>query len=60
MLAAVSKHIKDVSILRRLLFAVSLLPDEIPDLWRLAIEFAISHKKGSIKDEATLKLIIGT
>ena len=47
MLAAVSKHIKDASILRRLLVAVSQLPDEIPDLWRLATEFATSHKKSS-------------
>ena len=58
MLAAVSKHIKDVSILRRLLFAVSQLPDELPDVWRLAVEFATRHKKGSIKDEATVKLIM--
>ena len=58
MLAAVSKHIKDVSILRRLLFAISQLPNELPDVWRLAIEFATRYKKGSIKDETTLKLIM--
>lgn len=34
MLAAVAKHV-----LRRLLFAVSQLPDEQPDAWRVAIEF---------------------
>ena len=43
MLAAVSKQIKDVLVLRRLLFAVSQLPDELPDAWGLAIEFATRY-----------------
>jgi len=58
MLTAVSKNIRDVSVLRRLLFAVSQLPDELPDAWKLAVEFANRHKRGSITDEATLKVII--
>ena len=40
MLAVVAKHLKDVSVLRRLLFAASYLPREVPNFWGIAVEFA--------------------
>ena len=40
MLATISKYIKDVSVLRRLLFAVTFLPSQLPDFWSVAIQFA--------------------
>lgn len=41
MLRVVSKHLKEVSTLRRLLFAVANLPDDLPNVWKVAFEFAI-------------------
>lgn len=48
MLDTVSKYIKDVSVLRRLLFAVVHLPSDFPSLWKVAIEFATKsqHSQG--------------
>ena len=45
MLTAFSKHIKDVSVLRRLLFVVSQLPHDLPDLWKVALEFLLKGRK---------------
>lgn len=45
MLSTFSKHIKDVSVLRKLLFAVSLLPRDLPNIWDLAVEFATTKSK---------------
>ena len=58
MLAAISKHIKDVSVLRRLLFAVSQLPHDLPDLWKVALEFATKGKEDKIGDSKTTQLIL--
>ena len=44
MLGAIVKYISDVSVLRRLLFAVAHLPSDLPDLWEVAVEFATGHK----------------
>lgn len=40
MLSSVSKIIKDPSVLRRLLFAVSQLPNDLPNYWNIAVQFA--------------------
>ena len=46
MLRAVPEYVKDVSVLRRLLFAVAHLPDDVPNRWDVAAEFAFkSHTK---------------
>ena len=45
MLQAISKYIQDVSILRRLLFAVAHLPSDFPNLWGVAVEFATEGKE---------------
>ena len=58
MLAAVSKQVKDVSVLSRLLFALSQLPNDLPDVWKLAIEFATKDKEGSIMDSERTRLML--
>ena len=45
MLGAISKYINDVSVLRRLLFAVIHLPQDLPNLWGVAVEFATNGKE---------------
>ena len=45
MLALIAKYIKDISVLRRLLFAVSQLPQDMPNLWGIAVEFATQGKE---------------
>ena len=40
MLGSVSKIIKDVSTLRRLLFAIANLPPKTPNFWGIVVEFA--------------------
>ncbi len=45
MLGAISKYISDVSVLRRLLFAVVHLPQDLPNLWGVAVEFATKGKE---------------
>ena len=40
MLGTISKYIKNVSVVRRLLFAVMNLPKDLPNLWGVAVEFA--------------------
>lgn len=44
MLGVVANHLKDVSVLRRLLFAPTHLPCELPNLWGVAVEFATAGK----------------
>ena len=47
---AVSRHIKDVSVLRRMLFAATYLPDDLPNYWQMLVEFGTLGKNaGSIK-----------
>ena len=45
MLALVAKYVKDISVLRRLLFAVSQLPPDLPNKWGIAVEFATQGKE---------------
>ena len=45
MLALIAKYIKDIPVLRRLLFAVSQLPQDMPNLWGIAVEFATQGKE---------------
>ena len=35
---------KDVSVLRKLLFAVAFLPDDLPNWWDIAVQFAYSSR----------------
>lgn len=42
MLGIVVKYIKEVSVLRKLLFAISFLPEDLPNRWDIAIQFAYS------------------
>ena len=58
MLTALSKSIRDTSILRRLLFAWSNLPKELPDAWKSAIEFATKDKGDCEIERITLKLLL--
>lgn len=45
MLESIAKYLKDVSVLRRLLFAVSYLPPDLQNIWGVAIEFATRGKE---------------
>lgn len=36
------KYIKEVSVLRKLLYAISFLPEDLPNRWDIAIQFAYS------------------
>lgn len=58
MLTALSKHVKDVSVLRRLLFAISQLPHDLPDLWKVALEFATRGMDDKIENSTTIQLIL--
>ena len=51
---AVSRYIKDVSVLRRMLFASTYLPDDLPNYWQVIVEFGtLRENTESIKiDEA--------
>ena len=44
MLELLVHHLKDVSVLRRLLFAASNLPDKVPGFWGIVVEFATAGK----------------
>ena len=58
MLAAISKQVKDVSVLRRLLFALSQLPNDLPDVWKLVVEFATKNKEGNVIDPESTRLML--
>ena len=45
MLGSIAKYVKDVSVLRRLLFAVAYLPPDLPNIWGVAVEFATRGKE---------------
>lgn len=48
MLAATNKHIKDVSVLRRMLFGATFLPEDLPNFWEVIVEFGTQgrHTEG--------------
>lgn len=58
MLGAISKYISDVSVLRRLLFAVAYLPSDLPDLWGVAVEFATRTKAKSTITAAQARVFV--
>ena len=41
----------DTSVLRRILFAASILPDDTPDLWEIVAKFAVAKSNASILPE---------
>ena len=47
MLAA-TRHIKDVSVLRRMLFGATFLPEDLPNFWEVIVEFGTQgrHTEG--------------
>ena len=59
MLALVAKHLKDVSVLRRLLFAATYFPREMPNVWGVAVEFATCGKvdRNSVDADTAAALI---
>lgn len=57
MLGTISKYIKDVSVLRRLLFAVSFLPTELPDFWNVVMQFATAGSVNSLSKDQVKTLI---
>lgn len=57
MLATFSSYFKDVSLLRRFLFAVSQLPSDLPGVWEQAIKFAGNGKDNPSIDAKTAQLL---
>ena len=59
MLAIVTKYLKDVSVLRRLLFATSIFPRDLPGYWGIVVEFATAGKvqRGVIDPETIAALV---
>ena len=59
MLEIVARHLKDVSVLRRLLFAASNLSEEVPNFWGIVVEFATAGKVqcNSIDSDAVAALV---
>ena len=47
MLGVVADHLKDASVLRRLLFVATYLSRELPNFWGIAVEFATAGKAKS-------------
>lgn len=59
MLETLAAYLKDVSVLRRLLFAASHLPPDLPNVWGIAVEFATAGKvKRNDIDAKTAKSLI--
>ena len=54
MLSEASKYIKDTSVLRRLLFAASLLPVDTPKLWEIVVKFAAPSTTTLLPEQAKL------
>ena len=57
MLASVGKHFSDVSVLRRILFAMVHLPDDLPHRLNIALDFAIDGKSGSSPTAEQLRVL---
>ena len=51
MLSVAAKHFSEVSDLRRLLFALVHLPEDLPDRWMFVLDFATSGKRCGITAE---------
>ena len=48
MLKSVSPQIRKVSVLRRLIFAIVSLPDDLPNVWTIVVQFATKNEDCSI------------
>lgn len=57
MLSSVSKIVKDPSVLRRLLFAVSQLPNALPSYWNIAVQFATNGKQSYLTPDQAKVLV---
>ena len=57
MLATFTQHIEDVSVLRRLLFALSQLSEEVPNYWELVAKFAVQNTGHKCLDCKTVQLL---
>ena len=58
MLEVIATYLKDVSVLRKLLFAATHLPPDLPNLWGIAVEFATTGKvKRNINAKTARSLI---
>ena len=57
MLSSVSKVVKDLSVLRRLLFAVSQLPNDLPNYWNIAVQFATCGKQAYLTPDQAKMLV---
>ena len=57
MLATFTQHIEDVSVLRRLLFALSQLSKEVPNYWELVTKFAVQNIGHKCLDCKTVQLL---
>lgn len=58
MLGIISKYLDNVTILRRLLFAVMFLPNDLPEFWKIVLEFATFGEDSCSINEAEGKLIM--
>ena len=56
MLATFSKHVGNVTVVRRLLFAISQLPKDVPIYWELSAKFAVQNTGYKHLDVKTAKL----
>lgn len=56
MLRVASQHLKEVGVLKRLIFAVATLPNDLPNLWEVAAKFASNDR--SCIDAEQAKLLI--
>ena len=57
MLSSVSKIVNDPSVLRRLLFAVSQLPNDLPNYWNIAVQFATNGKQSHLTPDQAKVLV---
>ena len=57
MLAVIAKHVKEVSVLRRLLFCAAQLNPEVPNFWTLVVQFALDGKQGTIGPDIAAALV---
>ena len=59
MLEIVARHLKDVSVLRRLLFAASSLSEEVPNFWGIVVEFGTAGRiqRNSIDSDTAAAIV---
>ena len=59
MLALFAQHLKDISVLKRLLFATAFFPRDLPSFWGVIVEFATAGKvqRNSIDADTAAALV---